>query len=65
MKITFNKWHIKLGFIPIYYKNTGLEFHCGIFKIHTRPPEGEMIQSKYYYGFWFRKEINRFIILDY
>lgn len=65
MKITFNKWHIKLGLIPLYYRLGGLQFNFGIFKIHTKPPEGEMIQSKHYYGFWFKKDINQFIILDF
>ena len=64
MHITLNKWHIKLGIIHTYY-NRGLQFNFGIFKIHTRPPEGEIIRRKHYHGFWIKKDIGEIILLDF
>ncbi len=63
MKITFNKWHLKLGLFEQYYRRA-VSFNFGIFKIHTMPPEGEIIQKKHYYGFWIRKDIGEFIIFN-
>lgn len=44
--ISINRWHFKLGFIPIYLRRNGYMFHFGIFKLLSFPPEGEMITKK-------------------
>ena len=55
-EVSIGKWSFKLGIIPIYWRNNGLMFHFGIFKLTSFPPEGEVITGKNYKGFWIRKE---------
>ena len=59
-EIQLNKWHFKLGFIPIYWRRNGYMLHCGIFKMRFFPPEGSKITKECYKGFWFRKEFGQF-----
>jgi len=56
--IVLGKWHFKLGFIPIFWKQNGYLLHFGIFKITKLPQEGCGITKDNYKGFWVRKEIN-------
>ncbi len=55
--IILGKWHFKLGVIPIYWRQNGLMFEFGIFKLISLPLEGHIITKENYKGFWFRKEI--------
>jgi len=55
-ELQLNKWHFKLGIIPIYWRTHGFWFHFGIFKLLRFPPEGEKISKAQYKGFWLRKE---------
>jgi hypothetical protein len=54
--ITINKWHFKLGIIPVCWRRNGVMAHFGVFKVLKYPPEGEEITKECYKGFWFRKE---------
>lgn len=56
--IELNKWHFKLGIVPIYWLKRGYLLHFGIFKLTSFPPEGIAIAKENYKGFWIRKEID-------
>lgn len=53
--ITIGKWCFKFGIVPDYNRIRGYLFHFGIFKVISRPLEGEVITKKNYKGFWLRK----------
>lgn len=55
-QIVFNKWMFKLGFVPLYQATNLYVIHFGIFKITSRPPEGDILTTKNYQGFWWRKQ---------
>lgn len=57
-----NKWTFRLGLVPMYYKLHGMVFSFGIFKLTSKPPEGEIITKKNYKGFLVRKDFNGFFI---
>lgn len=56
-RIQLNRWHFKFGLTPAWWMNHGLMFQFGIFKMTSRPPEGEVVQRSNYSGFWIRWEI--------
>lgn len=56
-QLSIDKWHFKLGFIPLYHMENGFLLHFGVFKITSRPPAGAKITKENYKGFWLRKEI--------
>ena len=55
-EIMLNKWHFKIGFIPIYWRRNGYMLHFGIFKMLKLPDEGDIVSTQHYKGFWVRKE---------
>ena len=59
-ELQLDRWHFKLGFIPIYWRRNGYMLHFGIFKMRFFPPEGHAITKECYKGFWFRKEFGQF-----
>ena len=58
-------WYIQIGIVPSYDRESALRIIFGIFKVTSRPGEGEHFTRKNYKGFWLRKEINLNINLFY
>jgi len=57
-QIQINKWHFKLGIIPLYQANNLFMIHFGIFKLFKYPQEGMIITKDCFKGFWFRKQFH-------
>ena len=60
-ELQLNKWHFKLGIIPVYYA-PGVFIHFGIFKPIDFPDEGNIWEKKHYKGFCFKKQWEGFEI---
>lgn len=54
-EITLGKWHFKLGFMKVMWRDDYFMFHFGIFKLLHYPPEGGEFTKEHYKGFWIRK----------
>jgi hypothetical protein len=49
--VEINKWRIEFILFPSPPRRSYMSFSCGIFKLITFPPAGEVLSKKNYKGF--------------